>query len=578
MSSISANGATSILYLQQSGSDIQYKINSNPWTTISSWPLTVNNTNTSTKLKILLETNLVFTSLSHYFIFDNALNVGPIQLGDTYLGSQGERKEITLDSISFYEGLIRNGTNTTAGKSNISVYNLKINGSSSSLQTGSGWFGRARYGRDATANFFINCTSDGDIASGSGGIIGDFGGYRVSASSSSLTLIGCSSTGNIDSNGGGIMATWAGQGTGASVLVAQCYSSGTIGVNAGGIIGTQAANSEGSVTVLKSYSTGNIVGSNAGGIFGAIAGNNNGSTTADTCYSTGNIVSQIGAGGIFGTAAGGTSSIAVATNCYTVGSIDTANGCGGIFGQSLTNGLAQSCYTCGSTTLNTGYIYSDSTTVPSGCYSEAKFGSSGWNTTNAKSALSGAPASQGVGSSWTDLATNTRFELSDFGYTPYQEEVIYNNALIQKYSVDILPGETTKESLLADASGNAFSILETSGGVASSYSKITINRQTGAISTTKDVAPGTYIFKIGSTGSYFITTFSLTISLLANTGQSGDDCCVSGAALKGSSYEVINQYRIGNALVSEQAQNSQQRFVDYAEYVKYKMALGSRKA
>jgi hypothetical protein len=576
MSSISANGGTSILYLQQSGSDIQYKINSDPWTTISSWPLTINNTNADVRLKILLETNLTFTSTSHYFIFDDDNNLGPIQLGDTKLSSDGQRKTIVLDTLTSYEGLIRNGTNTKAGKSNISVNNLHVNGSSSTLNTGSGWFGRPRYGRDATANFFINCRSDGDIASGSGGIIGDFGGYRVSASASSLTLIGCSSTGNIDTNAGGIMATWAGQGAGASVLVAQCSSSGTIGTNSGGIIGTQAANSEGSVTVIKSYSTGAIVGSSAGGIFGTLAGNNNGLTTADTCYTTGNIVSQTAAGGIFGAVAGGISSIAVATNCYTTGSIDTANGSGGIFGQSPNNGIAQHCYTSGSTTSSTGYIYSESTTVPANCYSEAKFGSSGWNTNNAKSALTGAPDSQGVGGSWVDLAINTRYELNDFGYTPYQEEVIFENTLIQKYSVEILPGGSTRESLSPDASGNAFSILETTGGIASSYSKITINQQTGAISTTRDIEPSTYILKIGSLGSYFVTTVSLTIILLA-TNQAGDECCVSGEALKGSSYEVINQYRTGNALVSEYLQNPQLKFVDYAEYIKYKMALESRK-
>lgn len=580
MSTISANGATEVLYFQQSGSSIQYKRNQDAgYVGVSSWPLTINNTNASAKLKILLENDLLFTSTSHYFIFDGAANVGPIQLGDTKLLADGQRRTIFIQNVSQYQGLIRNGTSSAAGKGNITVCNLMVNGSTSDLLIGSGWFGWSRYGRDATANFFINCESSGDIATGCGGILGDFAGYKVSASSSSLTLIRCVSNGNMGANCGGIVSTWAGQGSGASLLITQCSSIGTMEANSGGIVGTQAANSQGSVTVFKCSAIGNIIGSTAGGIFGSIAGVNGGSVLADTCYYTGDIIVQIGAGGIFGSVAGSSSSTAIAKNCYTTGSIDTANGCGGIFGQSLTDGIAQNCYVAGSTTASTGYIYSNDTTVPSGCYSEAKNSGSGWTTVNANTALTGDPITTDVGTSWVAMGTNIRYEINGVGYTPYQQENILNNSLITEFSQTISPGASTRKALIPDAPGNAFTIKLITGGVQSSYTKISMNRQTGMVSTNPDIALGTYTLTVGSTGSYFVTTFTLTIANPSSSTSSAatEECCVSGNALKGSSYEMINQFRIGNALVSEQSANSQMRFSDYAEYVRYKMSQGSAK-
>jgi hypothetical protein len=161
--------------------------------------------------------------------------------------------------------------------------------------------------------------------------------------------------------------------------------------------------------------------------------------------------------------------------------------------------------------------------------------------------------------------------LTAFGATPYQEQTISGNALVQSFSQTVQQGSSSSEALNADASGNAFSILN-------AYDTISISAQTGAISTTADTAIGTYTLYVRSTGSYYITTFVLSVTAyVPPTSSSTTACCSSTIDERGIDYAQIVDYRIGNRLILEHTQNPNQKFDGYSQYVKYKMAQGSRK-
>jgi len=80
MTTINASG---ILYIRQDGSDIQYSPNNSSWTTISSWPVYINNTSytTNTILTVLYTTNITtnltnfeFNINNPYITFDGSYN------------------------------------------------------------------------------------------------------------------------------------------------------------------------------------------------------------------------------------------------------------------------------------------------------------------------------------------------------------------------------------------------------------------------------------------------------------------------------------------------------------------------
>jgi hypothetical protein len=254
-------------------------------------------------------------------------------------------------------------------------------------------------------------------------------------------------------------------------------------------------------------------------------------------------------GGIFGADAGDTSGVTSASNCYSSGTITTSGT--GIFGSNKVTGTATNCYSANGS----------------------------WNSSTANTNLQGIPSSTpGVGTVWAATAVNTAYELVNLGPTPYQTEVISGNALVQSKSQTVTPGEGTIEALSADASGNAFSILDKTGGDTDSYDTITISNQTGQISTTAATVPGIYTLYVRSIGSYFITQFILTVTLPSSgSGDQRAACCVTTIGERGLSYEQINDYRIGNRLLNQHTNDSPMKFNDYAEYVRFKMAQGSAK-
>ena len=309
MSSISADGATEAVFLFENDGSTFYRINNASPIQVN-WPVTITNTNpgNSSILKILFETNITLNGLLEFFVCGSS----HLQFGSTSLNSDGTRKNIIIDGVTAYAGLIQNGILGTSGKTYIYIYNLNVEANNNStLADGAGWIGQSAFGNGASNNFIVNCSSNGDIATNGGGIVGQAAGGESGAS---LNIIGCSTYGSISAGAGGITGYAAG-GSGGSVTCEQCWSEGAIqGQDAGGIFGSYAGNYSGYALALKCYSTG-LIANDAGGIFGGYAGENTGEAYAQKCYSNGN--NEGNGGGIFSRYAGYLSGTTNASNCYS---------------------------------------------------------------------------------------------------------------------------------------------------------------------------------------------------------------------------------------------------------------------
>jgi len=173
VNTINADGQTEIIYFKSDmEGGVQYKINDGLYQFFSI-PPTIVNTNTSFTLKVLFENNLTLFSNIFFFIIgsDN------IQFGSTSLKGNGTRPIITIDGVSDYPGLIRNGYSIIGGFNNIYVYNFEINATGgSTLVSDGGWIGQSYFGNQAQNNFIINCSSNGPIIDGGGGIVGGYAG------------------------------------------------------------------------------------------------------------------------------------------------------------------------------------------------------------------------------------------------------------------------------------------------------------------------------------------------------------------------------------------------------------------
>jgi hypothetical protein len=483
---IYADGATETIYFKYTmGSGITYKINDGSYLGFS-LPVTILNTNPSFTLKVLFENNLTLQANIFYFICGSA----NIQFGSESLNVDGLKTIITIDNVSDYPGFIRNGTNGGNGFNNIYVYNLEVNSiNGSTLITDGGWIGQSYFGNQAQNNFIINCSSNGPIIDGGGGIVGGYAGQgdNVNENSSSLYIIGCSSSGASATYSGGIVGFFAGR-NGGSVVCQSCWSTGSIGPQSGGIFGYQAANGDsypGFVKAIKCYSLGNISGNDAGGIFGQLAGTS-AQTVAEACYSQGTIGTN--AGGIYGSGAATDGGTTYATNCYSWGTVTLGNG----------------IYSGGTGTIS-GPRYENN------CYAA----NNNWSDATAKSQLMGTP-NPVVGTTWVATSPDYPYELNNMGYTPYTttnivfEGVGETPILKQSYTQTISAGGLSKE---ANREGYSYDILKISGGDPSSYGTITMNDNTGKISTTSSTAPGTYTIVLRNTGSYNITQFILNVSL-----------------------------------------------------------------
>lgn len=264
-----------------------------------SWPVTINGGTQGSPLLISLAEDVILSNATNYFILN----------GD-YIKFDGNNHKITISGIGFYKGLIKNGSYerqriqdpndpnnyiseyiTINGFSNIYIINLNVNSLNSDVASGAGWIGQNAFSINATDGIFENCSSNGNIRQGSGGIVG---------ARTSVTVKNSSFYGNhIGGYAGGIF------GEISSGLAINCYSEApTLGNRGGGIFGGNAVNA----TAINCYSFSTIV-DNAGGIFGGFST----SSTATNCYSLGTISTN--AGGVYGgNSSGGTSSYCYSAN------------------------------------------------------------------------------------------------------------------------------------------------------------------------------------------------------------------------------------------------------------------------
>ena len=483
------NGGTTIYIRQTDSLDIntlQYSNDQTTWNQLT-LPVAIVNTNTSTgMLNVEITTDLTFNDSSHYFI----CNSSHIQFGSTSVGQNGSRPTIFIVGMTDYPGLISNGSHYSNGYSNINVFNLIVDGTTSTLLDDGGWFGQTDYGKNAVDNYIINCTSLGDISEDSGGIVGSNAAYSDSVLAT-LFITRCSSSGTIGVRAGGIVGRYSGYGNhdngtntdyAGTIVCEQCWSTGFISSDSGGIFGYAAGYITFGITGVGSYATkcyaSGAIGQNSGGIFGLDAGLQ-GYAEAFRCYSTGNIANT--GGGIFGNNVTQPRS-AQAINCYSIGAFSSANGV---------------------------YVTSASPVVVTNCYAA----NGNWSSLTANQSLTGVPVSPNViGDAWVSVGTNQPYELASFGYTPYLAamiDVTTTPQLIQTYSASLNSGESTNDAI---AAGKSYTILQISGGVASSYGTISIHSLTGKIYTTSSTDSGNYTVYVRNTGSYHITPVVLTVS------------------------------------------------------------------
>ena len=532
MTSLLRPGGTTI-YISDDGSTQYYSYDNVSPIPISSWPVTIENTNTSAGyLKVLFTTSLILTNTNQFF----ACNSEKIQFGSPSLDSTTKSPTVITIGFNNYDGFIANGSSGTPGNNNIRIYNLIVDGSGFSTQISAGWIGKAYFGKNATNNYIVNCSSTGSLPGGPTGSGGIVGAYAGSGSGATLYIRGCSSSGGMGQLDGGILGGYAGQ-NGGTVVCEQCWSTGVInGAGAGGIFGENAGLA-GNVTAIKCYSTG-LIGNSAGGIYGTSAALS-GQAVAEKCYSLGNISTN--AGGIFGSQAGLTGGTTAATNCYSAGRVTTTGT--GIYGSSKANGTETNCYAA---------------TVS-------------WSSSSANLSLQGVPTDT-VGTTWVASVINQPYELNEMGYTPYTVNIIDEETaeLIQTFSETVSAGGTSSETLFADASGNSVVILKKEGGDPYSYNTITMNRQTGVISTTSDTVPGIYTLIVRNPGSYNITTFILTV----NNSLESIACCDRPLQLQYVDYRTRAEIISGNSMIGNTSVRTQA--MSYADLIRIKMAYASK--
>ena len=312
MTTINSNGGT--IFLREESGNIEYKINEGSYISITSWPVTIVNTNpgSSNVTTVQLTENMTLSDTTGGTV-SSGTDVYFI-CGSEYITFDGQSFIITIDNVTDYPGLIQNGTSLSNGETNINIQNIGLTTSNSStLVTEGGWVAQTLFGKGISSGAInVNkCYSTGDISNESGGIMGK----------ESLSNM----------NGG-------------SITISECYSTGNISESGGGLLGYQSFKniSNGTITIRECYSTGSI-GTNAGGICGNSTSFNatGGSLETTNCYSIGQISAD--GGGIYGSntrlsASGGT---VVALNCYTVGSITSVDT--GIYGLNNFGGTDPNC-------------------------------------------------------------------------------------------------------------------------------------------------------------------------------------------------------------------------------------------
>ena len=523
MTTISQNGG--IIYIQQSGSNIQYQklVTTGAWTTISSWPATFTNGTPSAGsiLTVQLNTNITVSSTQ------GAAN-GYFKTGSNYITYDGSTSNytVTISGLTNYNGFIQNGTSTIDGYHTVTVQNINLVSSASTLNTTTfgGWLCQNYFGKNSTTNLITvtNCSNSGTIGISNGGICGQYFGYNATA-----TISNCYNIGTISNNSGGICGPYAGS-SGGTITISNCYNTGAFsGTGGGGIVGQQSGLTNGRITISNCYNTGTITGTSIGGIAGQQFGYNTSQTCSIlNCYNTSSIGST-GSAGICGLGAGANTSFTPViniTNCYNLGTISST--CSGILGgnsgtntniPTVTITNCYSAYPTNSGSAITSMVQSIPNKWPTptqtNCYSTTQVS---WSDTSAKAALTGFPTSLYVsnpGTTWITLALNTPYVLSSFNSQIYSPNTVTSSNLSYTSSAGLFSSST-------------YSLISVNS--AATPSNVTIASATGALTitnsnyTTSSYVEQVFVYK-GTYPNYYaynFNTFSLTLQPF-NISQNG---------------------------------------------------------
>jgi hypothetical protein len=509
---IYADGETDTVYISQVGSTMYYKINDGELFEITSFPVTITNTNASDPTEYILPvrftTDLTITSADQYF----QLSTDGIELGSKTVKSDGTKYTMTIDDVENYPGFLSNQNNSYTY-----VYNLHvraINGSTlySVAGTAAGWVGSWSYGTGGGVNYIVGCSSDGPIPENCGGIVGSDAG-----AGGQLGITGCTSSGTIGSNGGGIAGRKAGTNAG-NIDIRRCSSTGTIGNDAGGIVGISSGE-DGECRVFRSFSTGTI-GAYGGGIYGSSAGVN-GFAQAVACYSRGTIEED--GGGIYGPDSATGTGEAEAEDCYSSGTVGTSGS--GIFGTTAGTTLTINCYVANGT----------------------------WVDASAVAVLDM--------ETYISVTVNQPYELRNFGSTPYSLETVTGpTTLNTEYYQTVPAGSGSLAGLLSGV--GPYSIVASDKEIF-----YTLNSTTGVITPARDTPIDVYslVVRAGSATQYSMTSFFLTVE------EALPPATTSTPVPRGRGYdfETYNSTQVGNILVRERLNNTNLRFKSFEEYTKY---------
>jgi hypothetical protein len=553
-------------YVDIGGIHIQQSTDQTTWNDIA-FPCNVKNLSASTSSDVLtiIFNDITLTVNNQYFTCTSNY----ITFGSDTLRNDGSRPVITISNIVGigYPGLIKNSYNSY---SNITIQNIIVDGTTSTLAYSAGWIAQTFFGNNNAINNVIkNCSSIGTISNGGGGIAGQYTAFI----NGSIRIIGCSSNGNILNDGGGIVGQNCGQ-SGGYVDIIRCYSSGNINGEAfssaaGGIAGKRCGFSNGNVNIEYCYTIGSTI--NGGGIVGFEAGmlSHNTFINIKCCYSTGNIGQY--AGGIVAQYASNTIRV---SNCYSIGSI--SDGAGGIYGSNADPAAtANHCYTCGVSSGTGGGIFAGSTDDnrlgSSNNYSEGNTpggGSGGWVTTHA-SVLQGIPSSTDYGNTWSRPDGNEQpYKLSNSGYSPY------SLSLVDSAASTIAAGGSTPAPLVPGYT--TFVILQINSQPKSAYPYIDINNS-GVITADSTTPAGTYtIYVYSSKNPYSVTEYTLHVTAAPTPVPTIEliSCCDRPLYLTGVDNTTRAQIKSGNVLIGA---TTKAPYPSYSDWVYRKMALASKR-
>ena len=539
------------IYIRQGEEVVEYSFDQASWSEIM-WPFTIGSD--FSFVNVCFTTDITLTSNNHFFKAETE----NIFFGEIPLKPDGTRPIITIANSNAYPGLVQNGTSSSYGHNGIAIANLEIEAINSTLAGEAGWFAQAHYGGNAgdtgedinNTNYIINCSTSAPIANNCGGIAGS----NLAKVGGLILIVGCYTTGTIGENAGGIVGIHAGE-DGGHVIAHRCFSSGLIGDSAGGIAGRYCGGHNGYIQIVNCYSTG-AISIRGGGIVGMYCSDDGnllyGRTEMYQCYSSGAIGED--AGGIVGSTPGGGGDSEGNTidviNCFSTGAISDAGFSGGIYGRSFNSmsQSAQNCYTSGlKTGVTTGGIYggsaSDVLTNSSNNYSEENNSGSGWSDSNAKIVLLGTPTTTLYGEHWSQPdGNNTPFKLTISWFSPFVSYVhlpqINANGTIEE---TIVSGEHTSAPFV---SGFTYKLLQVNGQMPNNFPGLSINAETGVISTA--ISKDTRIYEIyiySSKNPYSVTRLTLTA-----TPSVVKECFAGNLCIKGKKF--VGGNRDASAVIS----------------------------